>query len=74
MELLNPIFEIAGTFKISIESSTKVYDAIMAGVDVWGVLAILAAATGPLAIGGAVLVYMIKKKVKGMGKSVAIAW
>ncbi|MCY9510487.1 uberolysin/carnocyclin family circular bacteriocin [Paenibacillus larvae] len=74
MDLFNSIVEIAGTFKVSTDTSTKVYDAVMAGVDAWGVLSILAAATGPLAIGGAVLFYMIRKKVKSMGRSVAIAW
>jgi circularin A/uberolysin family circular bacteriocin len=74
LDLFNSIVEIAGTFKISMDTSTKVYDAVMAGADVWAVMSIIAAAVGPLAIAGAVLYYMIQKKIKGMGRSVAIAW
>ncbi|AVG10733.1 DNA processing Smf single strand binding protein-like protein [Paenibacillus larvae subsp. larvae DSM 25430] len=66
--------EIAGTFKISMDTSTKVYDAVMAGADMWAVISIIAAVTGPLAIGGAVVFYMIKRKIKGMARSAAIAW
>ncbi|MCY7478041.1 uberolysin/carnocyclin family circular bacteriocin [Paenibacillus larvae] len=55
MDLFNSIVEIAGTFKISMDTSTKVYDAVMAGADMWAVISIIAAVTGPLAIGGAVV-------------------
>nr|WP_238601404.1 hypothetical protein [Paenibacillus larvae] len=46
----------------------------MAGADMWAVISIIAAVTGPLAIGGAVVFYMIKRKIKGMARSAAIAW
>lgn len=74
LDLFNSIVEIAGTFKISMDTSTKVYDAVMAGADMWAVISIIAAVTGPLAIGGAVVFYMIKRKIKGMSRSAAIAW
>lgn len=68
------IMEIAGTFKVSNSTATKVYNAVMLGADAAAVYAIIAAAVGPLALGAAVVLYMIKRKIKGLAAAAAIAW
>lgn len=68
------IFYIAATYNISIDTSTKIYNLVNSGASVAAIVSVLIAATGPLALGGAVVVYMIKKKIKGMAAGAAIAW
>lgn len=70
----NMIFDIMGTFKVSRDTAEKVYNLVNAGASVASIIAVLAAATGPMALGGAVVVYMIKKKIKGMATAAAVAW
>lgn len=70
----NMIFDIMGTFKVSRDTAEKVYNLVNAGASVASIIAVLAAATGPMALGGAVVVYMIKMKIKGMATAAAVAW
>ena len=74
MEFFDSIFQIADTFYTSRDTSEKVYNAVMSGADAWAVYSIIAAATGPLALGAGVVLYKIKKKVKGIAKAAAVAW
>lgn len=68
------IFYIAATYNISIDTSTKIYNLVNSSASVAAIVSVLVAATGPLALGDAVVVYMIKKKIKGMAAGAAIAW
>ncbi|WP_018665026.1 circular bacteriocin, circularin A/uberolysin family [Heyndrickxia acidiproducens] len=70
----NLIFEIMGTFHVSRDTAQKVYNLVNAGASVASIVAVIVAATGPMAVGGAVVVYMIKKKIKGMAAAAAVAW
>ncbi|WP_040930556.1 uberolysin/carnocyclin family circular bacteriocin, partial [Paenibacillus larvae] len=47
---------------------------VNAGASIWGIVSIIVAGGGILGMGYAALALLVKKKVKDLGETAAIAW
>ncbi|MDR5583359.1 uberolysin/carnocyclin family circular bacteriocin [Paenibacillus larvae] len=71
---MGEVLDLVSTMNISWQSASKVIDAVNAVASIWGIVSIIVAGGGILGMGYAALALLVKKKVKDLGETAAIAW
>lgn len=71
---MGEVLDLVSTMNISWQSASKVIDAVNAVASIWGIVYIIVAGGGILGMGYAALALLVKKKVKDLGETAAIAW
>lgn len=71
---MGEVLDLVSTMNISWQSANKVIDAVNAVASIWGIVSIIVAGGGILGMGYAALALLVKKKVKDLGETAAIAW
>ncbi|AQT86585.1 circular bacteriocin, circularin A/uberolysin family [Paenibacillus larvae subsp. larvae] len=71
---MGEVLDLVSTMNISWQSASRVIDAVNAGASIWGIISIIVAGGGILGMGYAALALLVKKKVKDLGETAAIAW
>ncbi|MEV2861198.1 uberolysin/carnocyclin family circular bacteriocin [Paenibacillus larvae] len=71
---MGEVLDLVSTMNISWQSASKVIDAVNAVASIWGIVSIIVAGGGILGMGYAALALLVKKKVKDLRETAAIAW